>query len=168
MAEYLGARIIVPPNDEPHREYLTENASGELSVQRCTACGHLRYPVLTACPDGLDLRYTWAALSGKGTIHSYYVVPHAINPVFREMVPYVVVLVELDEAREEYGPGRALRVIGNVLRPDGTPEAAANVAIGKRVHVRMVDIGDGWAIPQWELSDEPPEGTPWQAPGPAL
>ena len=45
-------------------------------------------------------------------------------------------------------------------------KAVNNVAIGKRVQVKMIDLGDGWALPQWQLSDEPPEHDPWQAPGP--
>ena len=45
-------------------------------------------------------------------------------------------------------------------------KAVNNVAIGKRVQVKMIDLGDGWALPQWQLSDELPEHDPWQAPGP--
>ncbi len=168
MAEYLGANVVVPENDTPHREYLEHNASGRFTVQKCSDCGHLRYPVLTACPDCRSLDSTWEPLSGKGTIYSFYVVPHAINPAFKDFVPYPVVLVELDEARGEYGEGRALRVIGNVLDSDGKPERLEQIAIGKRVEVTMVDLGDGWALPQWRLSDEPPEHEPWQPAGPPL
>ena len=166
MAEYLGAPVVVPENDHPHREYLEHNASGRFTIQKCSDCGHYRYPVGTACPDCRSLDSTWEAMSGKGVIYSYYVVPHAINPAFKGFVPYSVILVELDEARGEYGEGRALRVIGNLLDADGNAERLERVAIGKRVEVTMVDLGDGWALPQWRLSDEPPEHEPWQAPGP--
>ena len=168
MAEYLGATVSVPENDAPHREYLQEMSKGRFVVQKCSGCGHLRYPVLTACPDCLAFDYTWQPLSGKGTIYSYYVVPHPINPIFRQFVPYSVILVELDEERGTYGPGRALRVLGNLLDASGTPERLENVAIGKRVEVTMVDLGDGMALPQWRLSNEPPEHEPWQAKGPPL
>jgi hypothetical protein len=30
----------------------------------------------------------------------------------------------------------------------------------------MIDMGDGMGLPQWELSDEAPEGEVWQVPGP--
>ena len=168
MAQYLGAEVRIPENDQPHREYLAQQASGRLTVQKCASCGHLMYPVHYACPDCTSLDWTWEPLSGKGTIYSFYVVPHAINPIFKDFVPYPVILVELDEAREEYGPDRALRVIGNLLDANGTPEKLENCAIGKRVEVTMVDIGDGWALPQWRLSNEPPEHEPWQPAGPPL
>ena len=77
-----------------------------------------------------------------------------------------MVLIELDEARGEYGEGRALRIIGNLLDADGKPEQLQNVAIGKRVEVTMVDLGDGWALPQWRLSDEPPRARAMAGAGP--
>ena len=51
MASYLGAGVFVPEHDQPHREYLEMQATGALHVQKCSDCGHLRYPVPTACPD---------------------------------------------------------------------------------------------------------------------
>lgn len=167
MAKYLNAEVRVPENDAPHREYLERNASGQLHLQQCNN-GHLRYPVGNACPECQSLEWSWQPVSGKGTIYSYYIVPHAINPIFKDFTPYPVVLVELDEARGEYGPDRGIRVIGNVLGSDGNPEKPEAIAIGKRVEVTMIDLGDGWALPQWRLSDEPPEGEPWQPAGPPL
>ncbi|MQA00853.1 MAG: hypothetical protein GEU80_16285 [Dehalococcoidia bacterium] len=160
---------MVPPNDPAHREYLEEAAHGRLSVQRCGNCRHLRYPVRTACPECRSFEYEWQPLTGKGTVYSYYVVPHPINPAFREVVPYVVALIELDEARDTPQPGRALRVVANIVREDGQSENADRVAIGQRVDVTFVHLGDGWALPQFRLSDESPEHETWQIPtrGPA-
>lgn len=165
MPQYLGANVVIPENDRWHREYLQQQASGRLTLQKCSNCGHLIYPVRAFCPDCRAQEYTWEPVSGKGTVHSYYVVPHAINPAFREHVPYVVALVELDEARNETGPNgeqRAIRMLTNIVDADGNPESRDNVAINKRVEVTMVDLGDGWALPKFRLSDEPPEGEPWQ------
>jgi uncharacterized OB-fold protein len=164
MAQYLGAGVFVPENDKPHREYLEECAKGKLPLQQCTDCNRMRYPVRTHCPDCRSTGYRWQPVSGKGTIYSYYVVPHPINPAFRNFVPYPVALIELDDARGEYGEHRAFRIIGNVLGADGNPEKRENMAIGKRVEVTFIDLGDGWALPQWRLSNEPPESTPWQIP----
>ena len=55
-------------------------------------------------------------------------------------------------------------MIGNLLGPDGNPEARENVANGKRAEVTFVDLGDDWGLPQWRLSDEEPEHEPWQIP----
>jgi hypothetical protein len=45
-----------------------------------------------------------------------------------------------------------------------TPEPEANVAIGKRVRVVFQDLADHMALPQFALSDEPPEGRVWRMP----
>ena len=164
MAEYLGAQVFIPENDPHHREYLEEAGRGRLSLQKCIDCDVLIYPVRTMCPECRGSEMTWTPVSGKGTIYSYYIVPHPINPAFKDFVPYPVILVELDEGRGEMGEHRALRVIGNLLGEDGAPAPREDVAIGKRVEATFVDLGDGWALPQWRLSGEPDEHAPWQIP----
>ena len=47
--------------------------------------------------------------------------------------------------------------------PEKEPE---EVGINKRVQVKIIDLGDGWGLPQWQLSDEPPAGEVWQVPMP--
>ena len=165
MPQYRGSEIVIPSNDTQRLEYLREVAKhGALMLQRCNDCGSLRYPPGPACPDCRSLDTGWMPASGRGTIASYVIVPHAINPAFADWVPYPVVTVELDEQRNQPRPGYALRAIGNVVTANGRPEAEENVAIGKRVRVVTVDLGDGLALPQFTLSDEPPEHEPWQWP----
>ncbi len=104
-------------------------------------------------------------MSGKGHIYSYEVVHHAIQPGFKEWTPYAVVLVELDEQRGQPTPDEALRVIANLVTADFKPEPEANVAIGKRVRVVFQDLAADFALPQFTLTDEPPEGRVWRFPG---
>ncbi len=113
----------------------------------------------------MALGWSWREVSGRGTIYSYEIVHHAIQPGFRELTPYAVVLVELDEQRGQPTPDESLRIIGNLLRPDLTPEAEAEVAIGKRVRVVFQDLADHLALPQFTLTDEPPQGRVWRLPG---
>ena len=164
MPEYRGLRVVIPENDQPHIEYLQEAGQGRLSMQKCADCGYMRYPPGPSCPECQSLNLEWAPVSGKGTIHSYFIVPHAINPAFRDWTPYPVILVELDEQRGFPDPDRALRMVANCVAADGSPEVEANLGIGKRVEVFFVDMGDGMALPQFRLSDEPPEGEVWQFP----
>ncbi|MCH7606853.1 MAG: hypothetical protein IH962_06830 [Chloroflexi bacterium] len=42
------------------------------------------------------------------------------------------------------------------------PEKEENVAIGKRVEVVFFDGEDGFSLPQFRLSGEPPQGQVWQ------
>jgi uncharacterized OB-fold protein len=71
-------------------------AEGVLRVQRCGACGrHVFYP-RAVCPYCASSELDWVDASGRGQIHSYTVV-HRAPPEYRDEVPYVVALVELDE-----------------------------------------------------------------------
>jgi hypothetical protein len=72
--------------------------------------------------------------------------------------------VELDEQRGRPTPDEALRIIGNLVRPDLAPEAEDRVAIGRRVRVVFQDLADHLALPQFTLTDEPPQGRVWRLP----
>jgi hypothetical protein len=50
------------------------------------------------------------------------------------------------------------------VRPDFTPEAEANVAIGRRVRVVFQDLADHMALPQFTLAEEPASGRVWRMP----
>lgn len=164
MPQYHGLEVYLPENDRPHIEYFQEAASGQLKLQKCNHCSLFRYPPGPLCPDCGESDMSWEGVSGKGTIHSYYYVPHAVNPAFRDWTPYPVILVEIDEQRGEPTADRSIRITGNCIDADGNPEKEENVAIGKRVEVTMVDMGDGMALPQFRLSDEAPEHETWQFP----
>jgi hypothetical protein len=112
----------------------------------------------------MDLGWRWQEVSGRGTIYSYEIVAHAIQPGFRELTPYPVVLVELDEQRGRPTPDEGLRMIANLVTSDGRPEADASVAIGKRVRVVFQDVADHLALAQFTLTDERAAGRVWRLP----
>src|SRR3990172_128894 len=155
--QYRGMALIVPDNDSEWKEYYAHARAHRLVARACTACGLMRYPPTHACPWCMDLRWTWQDLSGLGTISAYEIVVHAIQPGFTELAPYPVVLVELDEQRGRPTPDEALRIIGNLVKPDLAPETDDNVAIGRRVRGIFPDLADHIAPPQFTLVDEPPQ-----------
>ncbi len=161
---YRGMTLIVPDNDSEWKEYYEHARAHRLVVRCCRACGLLRYPPTHACPWCMELGWTWQAVSGRGAIYSYEIVYHAIQPGFKELTPYPVVLVELDEQRAKPTPDESLRIIGNLVKPDLTPEAEGNVGIGKRVSVVFQDLADHMALPQFTLTNEPSQGRVWCLP----
>src|SRR5262245_50293312 len=156
--QYRGMTLIVPDNDSEWKDFYAHARQHRLMVRRCAACGLLRYPPTHACPWCMALEWQWQEISGRGTIYSYETVVHAIQPGFKELTPYTVVLVELDEQRGQPSADEALRIIGNLVRPDGTMEDEKKVAIGKRVRVVFHDLADHLALPQFTLTDEKPPG----------
>ena len=68
-------------------------------VKKCADCGLLRGEPGPACPWCTSINWEWQQVSGKGTIYSYQVVAHTVIPSFRDLTPFAIVLVELDEQR---------------------------------------------------------------------
>ena len=165
MAEYLGVEVSVASNDGARQEFLEAAGQGRLSLQQCSDCQKLRYPVMTACPFCTSSEFGWADVSGQGTIYSYELVMHPIHPAYRDRAPYPIVLVELDEQREFPTADDGLRLVSSLVDASGNPAAEEDVAIGARVEVEFADLGDGLALPRFRLSDEPPEGELWRFPG---
>ena len=163
--EYRGMNLIVPENDSEWKEYHEAASQRRLVMRKCAACGLMRYPPTRACPWCADLAWSWQEVSGKGTIHSYEIVVHAIQPGFREWTPYPVVVVELDEQRGRPTSDEALRMIANLVKLGFTPEREERVAIGSRVRVLFQELAAGFALPQFTVSDEPPVERVWRFPG---
>ena len=161
---YRGMSLVIPDNDSEWNEYFAHARQHKLMVRACKACGLMRYPPTHACPWCMDLGWRWQEVSGRGTIHSYELVAHAIQPGFKEVTPYSVVLVELDEQRGQPTADEGLRIIANLVKPDLTMEDEKNVAIGRRVRVVFQDLADHFALPQFALIDEPPTGRVWRMP----
>ena len=70
---------------------------GELRMQRCGDCGHIRFPPALLCARCLSERAEWVLLSGRGTVFSWIVVHQSQHPAFNTDVPYNVAIIELEE-----------------------------------------------------------------------
>lgn len=163
-AVYRGFNIRLRDFQREPLAYFEAAAQRKLMLPRCKACGLLRWPPNPGCTWCTSLDYEWHQVSGKGTIYSYEIVTHAINPGFREDVPYPIVLVELDEQKDVPEPGYGLRIMMNLVDENFKFEDQEKVAIGERVEVVFHEITPEFVLPQWKLSGEPPRGRVWQHP----
>ncbi len=166
--EYLGMRLRVDDTDHENRAFFEWCGRHELRLQRWTKTGLLSYPPGTACPWDGSAEHSWERVEGRGTVMSYCEVHHPILPAFREHVPYHTLLVELDAQRGRPTRDEALRVVGNLVTPQGElapPELVRRVGIGSRVRIVFVDVGPGFALPQWTIDESVPQPTPWRYPG---
>lgn len=133
--------------DEPARPYPVPDGDtapfwaaaleGKLCIQRCRECGrHVFYP-RAVCPHCTAAGLEWVDASGRGSIHSYTVV-HRAPEEFRDDVPYVVALVDLDE-----GVRMMTRITG--CEP-------GQVEIGLPVEVDFQRLTDEIALPCFRLT----------------
>ena len=160
--EYRGIAINISDNDSEYKGYFEAAADHRLVVKKCSSCGLLRGEPGPGCPWCTSLDWEWQEVSGKGTIYSYQIVAHTVVPSFRDWAPFAIVLVELDEQRGQPDAGDGLRITANLVGEDMQPEKEENVAIGSRVEVVFYDGEDGFALPQFRLTGEPPSGQVWR------
>ena len=72
-------------------------AEGELRLQECQSCGHVQYPPRKLCSACFSQEVVWKKVSGRGTIRSWSTVVAPGAPGFNEEVPFLSVLVALEE-----------------------------------------------------------------------
>lgn len=125
---------ILPAADELTAPYWDAARERRLVIQRCE-CGRLAHPPVASCPRCHRNRFTWSEMSGRGTVYAFTVVHHSVHPVSATAIPYVIVLVELDE-----GP----RLLTNLR--NCAPE---EVRVGLPVEVTFEDLDDAVTLPQF-------------------
>ncbi|WP_083212021.1 Zn-ribbon domain-containing OB-fold protein [Mycobacterium intracellulare] len=106
---------------------------GSLIFQRCNDCQFVRWPAAGVCPECLSRSTMWAPVEGVGTLWSNVVYHRAYAPAFKDDIPYPIGLVELD-----CGVRLVTRLVD--LQPDVE-------AVGSRVAVRFIDIGQHGTVP---------------------
>ena len=126
MAETRTYRKPLPRIDEESRGYWEALARHELYFQRCRDCGTKRFYPRALCPRCLSSATEWVRASGWGTVYSFTVTHQNQAPGFREELPYVLAIVELDEG---------VRMMTNVV--GCAPDA---VRVGMRVEVVFEDV----------------------------
>ena len=164
--QYLGMNLSVSDIDVENLEFFRWLGNHDFRLQACTGCSLVRYPPTTACPWCADDRSEWRSVEPRGVVYSYFEVHHAIQPQFREALPYHVLLVELDTQRGEPSADEALRIVANLTDAAGKlapPQIVAKVGIGTRVKMVYVDVGEAFAIPQFTVDDDEPQpAQPWR------
>ena len=167
-ADYLGMGLSIDDLDGENLAYFKHCAEHNFHLQACEDCKLLRYPPTTACPWCMSRGAKWVPVEGKGAVHSYTEVHHAIQPAFKAHTPYLILLVDLDTQKGKPSEHEALRVVGNLATPDGKlapPEMVKKVGIGTRVRMVFADVAPGLALPHWTIDESAKQpDKPWRYP----
>ena len=107
---------------------------GELLIQKCNACGARQfYPRAVCMTCGGDPE--WEQASGRGTVHTFTIIRQYGGKPFRDELPYVVAMIELEEG---------VRMMGNI-----TDCEVDEVHIGMPVQAYAVAAEGGIGVPFW-------------------
>ena len=123
------------PRANPDSQAFWEGtACDELRYQRCTQCHHAQFPPRAHCLR-CEGATEWAVSRGTGVVHSFTRVERAPSAAFKALVPYVIVLAEMDEG---------FRLMLNLHA-----EAPDELIIGARIRVTFEATAErGLKLPQ--------------------
>ena len=95
-----------PLHQEASQPFWDAAKRHELLMPRCKRCDRLFFYPREVCPVCLQADIDWQPVSGRGRVHSFTVIHQPANPAFREDVPYVYAMIQLEEGT---------RMISNVV-----------------------------------------------------
>jgi uncharacterized OB-fold protein len=130
-----------PTITEENQPFWDAARAGELRLQRCGSCYHVRNPIQPLCPVCLSDDFEWSLMSGRGSVFAQVAYHRAFHPAYRDDVPYNVVIVQLDE-----GP----RLFSNVV---GVESSALEV--GARVVVSFDAVDSELTVPRFRIDPGP-------------
>ena len=120
--------IKAPQIDASTQEFWDAARRGVLRIKHCNACGANHYYPRPFCPKCWSTDVNWFDAAGTGTLYTYSVVHSNDLPAFRDRVPYVVAIVDLDE-----GPRMETNIVDCPLD---------ELRVGMRVTVAFEDEGE--------------------------
>jgi uncharacterized OB-fold protein len=134
---------LVTLHPDPHSEpFWAAAKEHRLVAPRCRTCGRFRMPPTAFCPGCRRQGVDWIELSGHATVFTYTIAHQALIPQLRGNLPYVVAIVEPDDA-----PG--IRLATNLV--DTETEA---VHVGMSVQVVWDDAHENASVPRFRAVSE--------------
>jgi len=130
----------LPKINEDNKEFWKGCREHKLRFQKCTDCGHIRWPASLICPRCHSRETEWIPASGRGKVYTFVVYHVAYHSGFAEELPYVVATVELEE-----GPHLLTNVVG--CSPD-------EVTCDMQVEVTWEDITEEFSLPKFRKVSE--------------
>jgi len=132
----MGYEKPVPKPNSDTRAFWVGCKDHELRFQKCKECGHVRWPPSVVCPKCYSSETEWIVSKGKGRVYSFVVYHVAFHPSFRDEVPYVTAIVELQE-----GPHLLTNIVGC---------KASEIKCDMPVEVLWEDITEEFSLPKFK------------------
>ena len=129
----------LPAADELSQPFWEAAKQHKLVVQRCQECGYFNHPPRPACDACQSQQFQFEPVSGQGTIYSFAMMHQPNIAGFEDQIPYVNILVELEEQP-------LLFMVSNL--PGSEKD---KVRIGGRVEAYFEDVDADVKLPQFRL-----------------
>lgn len=127
----------LPAADDLSQPFWEAAKQQQLVVQRCRECGYFNHPPRPACDACQSPQLHFEPVSGRGTIYSFTVMHQPNVAGFEDQIPYLNLLVELDEQPR-------LFMVANL-----PAVAEGKIQIGGRVEVYFEEVSADVTLPQF-------------------
>ena len=130
MAELQGAKLgkLLPRFPELDTQpFWDATRNHELCYQQCDKCAGVIFYPRRHCVHCTSLDLSWKVSKGEGTVYTYSVIRRNQSANFKDLVPYWIAWVDLDEG---------FRMLTHIVGMDDSSEP---LEIGQRVSVEWVD-----------------------------
>ncbi|MGH2725440.1 MAG: Zn-ribbon domain-containing OB-fold protein [Actinomycetota bacterium] len=145
----MSAAPPLPPKpvaDRDTQPFWDAVAEHRLVVQRCDGCGAWVWQPRPLCPQCHGDALTWREVSGAGRVVSWTALHPPVLAVWTDKLPFVILLVELDDAPGVRMIGQLVDDAGSLLKTNGEPEG---IRVGSAVSLRWRVDEAGQKLPAW-------------------
>ena len=133
-----GFTPIPPPMPQPESEFYWEKCKAhELWLRHCKSCDKAYFYPRDICPHCFSRDTDWIQSSGRGTLHTFSIVHRGPTPAFRDRVPYLAALVEVESGA---------RIPTNLVEVEPDPTA---IKVGMALEVVFEDLTDTISLPKF-------------------
>ena len=112
---------------------------GRLELQHCSQCNNIQHYPRRVCSNCWSEEIEWKQCSGNGSVYSYSICRFPSFPSFKEDVPYVVAMVELEE--------------GVMMTTNIIDCPVADVHIGMKVEAVFDQVTDDYTLVKFRPSN---------------
>jgi uncharacterized OB-fold protein len=125
--------LIRPSDEYLEMPYWRHLAAGCLHLNVCDDCGAARHPPGPICPKCRSFRNSWRPATGNAMLNSFTEVRHPVHALLTAAVPYIVMLVDLEEG---------VRLISGI-----PPGRAVSLRVGMPLRCEVVRFDERFALP---------------------
>ena len=147
----MNAAAPLPPKPVADRDtqvFWDAVAEHRLVVQRCKECRRWIWQPRPICPTCHASDPTWTTVGGDARVVSWTVLHPPVLTVWQDKLPFVILLVELDDAPGIRMIGQLVDDAGELLKTDGVSEGCV---FGAPASLRWRVDEAGQTLPGWTL-----------------
>ena len=148
----MNTPLPLPPKpvaDRDTQPFWDAVAEHRLVVQKCNGCGRWIWQPRPLCPTCHATDLAWTDVSGAARVVSWTVLHPPVLSVWQDKLPFVILLVELDDAPGVRMVGQLVDDAGGLLKTDGTAEG---IEFGSPLTLRFRVDEAGQTLPAWSIA----------------